>query len=103
MTRWKSSSVMLPALGFAEPLGYWPAQRSPARSQHDDGAGHLAARHLLERVLDLVERDRLGDEHRQVDATLQVQVDEHREVARRQAVAVPRRLDRTAAPEQLDE
>ena len=51
------------------------------RSEDDDGAQHLAALHLVERVLDLVERDRLGHEPVEVEATLQVQVDERREVA----------------------
>ena len=47
--------------------------------------------------------DRLADELVEVEPALEVEVDQHREVARRQAVAVPRRLQRTAATEHLDE
>ena len=49
-----------------------------------------------------VEGDRLGHEAVEVEATLQVEVDQHREVAARQAVAVPRRLERAAPTEELD-
>ena len=38
----------------------------------------------------------------EVEAALQVEVDQHREVAAREAVAVPRRLQRAAAAEELD-
>ena len=72
------------------------------RSEHDDGAQHLAALHLVERVLDVVEADGLAHEALEVEAPVEVQVDEHREVARREAVAVPARLERAAATEELD-
>jgi hypothetical protein len=45
----------------------------------------------------------VSDTNRRGRAALQVQVDQHREVARRQAVAVPRRLERPAAPKNVDE
>ena len=46
--------------------------------------------------------DRLAHEAVEVEPALQVEVDEHREVARRKAVAVPARLERPAPPEELD-
>src|SRR6187401_3002727 len=66
------------------------------RLQDDHRAKNLAALHLVERVLDVVEPDRLRHELVEREATLQVQVDERREVARRKTVAVPRRLQRAA-------
>ena len=54
--------------------------RSP-RLQDDDRAEHLAALHLVERVLHLVERDGLADEPVEIESARQIQVDEHREVA----------------------
>src|SRR3954449_7023496 len=71
--------------------------------EQDDRAQDLTAVHLVERRLDIVEPDGLRDELLQRQPTLQVQVDEQREVATRQAVAVPRRLHRTTASEQVDE
>src|SRR3954470_16969034 len=59
--------------------------------------------HLREGVLDAVQRDRLADETVQVKPTLQVHVDEHREVAGGQAVAVPARLQRTTAAEEVEQ
>src|SRR6188768_365873 len=58
-------------------------------SHHHHGAQHLTALHLVERVLDAVERNRLRDEAVEVEATLEVEVDERGEVALGQAVAVP--------------
>ena len=49
----------------------------------------FAAVHLGERLFDVVEADRLGDERVEVEAPLAVEVDEHREVPRGKAVAVP--------------
>src|SRR4051794_41875507 len=71
-------------------------------SEHDDRAQHLAAMHLLERRLDVVDADRLGHELLQRQPALQVQVDEQREVAAREAIAVPRRLDRAPPTENGD-
>ena len=51
--------------------------------EDDDRAQHLAALHLLERVLDLFDADRLGDEAVEVELAAQVEVDQHREVPRR--------------------
>src|SRR4051794_7756926 len=70
--------------------------------EHDHRTQHVPGVHLLERGLDVVQADRLGDELVEREAALQVQVDEHREVPAGQAVAVPGRLDRPAAAEDLD-
>src|SRR3712207_6002154 len=72
-------------------------------SELDDAAEDLTTLHLVERLLHLVQRDRLRDEPVERQPALQVQVDEHREVPARQAVAVPARLDAPAPAEQLDE
>ena len=48
-------------------------------------------------------RDALGDELLQRQPALPVQVDQHREVPLGQAVAVPRRLQRPAAGEEVDQ
>src|SRR3954452_10404793 len=81
-----------------------PRARSAPRSLEDDHAAqHVAVVHLLERGLDVVQDDRLGDERVEVEAALQVQVDQHREVPGGQAVAVPGGLHRTAAAEDLDQ
>ena len=73
------------------------------RSERDDAAQHLAAVHLRRRR----PRRRRGaivsrDELVQRQPALQVEVDQHREVAGRQAVAVPGRLQRAAAAEDVD-
>ncbi len=49
------------------------------------------------------ERDLLGDERVEVEPALLVEVDEHREVAGGQAVAVPAGLQRATAAEDVDE
>ncbi len=54
-------------------------------------------------LLDVLELDPLGHELFERQPTLLVQVDEHREVALGQAVAVPRRLERAAAREEVDQ
>ena len=59
--------------------------------------------HLGEGILNAVELNLLGDELVERQASLLEEVDKHREVAARQAVAVPGRLNRAAAPEDLDE
>ena len=64
---------------------------------------HVAAMHCFERLLDLVQLDALADEVLQWQAPLLVEVHERREVALGQAVAVPRRLQRAAVREQVDE
>src|SRR4051794_37345610 len=76
---------------------------SPRSLEDDHAAQHVAVVHLLERGLDVVQPDRLGDERVEVEAALQVQVDQHREVPGGQAVAVPGGLDRAAAAEDLDQ
>src|SRR6478752_4124207 len=72
-------------------------------SQNHDAAQHFATLHPVERLLDRVERDGLTDELVERQPTLLMQRDQHREVARREAVAVPRRLQCTASTEHLDE
>ena len=71
--------------------------------QDDDGAEHISVVHLGEGGLDVTDADLLGDEGTEVEAALLVEVDEHREVARGKAVAVPARLQRATAAEDLDE
>ena len=58
--------------------------------------------HPREGVLDLVDPDGLGDEAVEVELSVQVEVHEHGEVPRGEAVAVPARLQRAAAAEELD-
>src|SRR5512132_960025 len=62
----------------------------------------LVALHLGERLLDLVEGDGLGDEPVEIVAAAQVQVDQYREVAGGQAVAVPGRPQRPAAAVEVE-
>src|SRR5687767_11488269 len=95
-TRSAPRSLALPAM-LARPS----FSRTP--SEHHHAAEDLALVHLLERRLDVVQADRLGDEGIEVEPALQVQVDEHREVAGGQAVAVPGRLQRPAPAEHLDQ
>ena len=57
--------------------------------EYHHGAEDLAALHLVEGVLYVADGDGLGHETVEVEAALQVQFDEHREVAGGQAVAVP--------------
>ena len=59
--------------------------------------------HLLERRLDVGDPDRLRHEGVEVEPSLLVERDEHREVARGQAVAVPAGLQRAAATEDVDQ
>jgi hypothetical protein len=60
------------------------------RSEDHHAAQHVAVFHLGECRLDVPEPDRLGHELLQRKPPVEVQVDEHREVPRRQAVPVPR-------------
>src|SRR3712207_732841 len=57
-------------------------------SEDDHRTQHLAALHLVEGLLEVLQGDRLADERVQGESPLQVQVDEHREVPAGQAVAV---------------
>src|SRR5688500_11256049 len=77
---------------------------SRARSlvQHHDRAQHLALAQVVEGLFDVVQADGLGDELVEREAALQVEVDQHGEVAAGQAVAVPGGLDRAAPAEDLD-
>jgi hypothetical protein len=59
--------------------------------------------HLLEGGLHVGEADLLGDERVEVEAALLVEVNEHREVPAGQAVAVPARLQRSPAPEHVEQ
>ena len=54
-----------------------------AKSERDHRTQDLASFHLVEGVLDPVDPDRLADEPVQVEASLQVKVVQHREVAAR--------------------
>jgi hypothetical protein len=56
----------------------------------------------VEGLLDVLQADALADEAVEGQPPLEVQVDEQREVAARQAVAVPRRLEGAAPAEVLD-
>ncbi len=60
-----------------------------AKSERDHRTQNLAPFHLVEGGFDAVDADSLAHEPVQVEAALQIEVDEHREVAARQAVAVP--------------
>ena len=55
--------------------------REGEASHHDDRAQDLAPLHAGERVLHLVDPDRLAHEAVEVEAPVEVEVDEHREVA----------------------
>lgn len=59
--------------------------------------------HLVERLLDVFEPDAFGNEPLQRQPALQVKVDQRGEVAFGQAIAVPRRLQRTAVREEVDQ
>ncbi len=52
-------------------------------SEDHHGAQHLAPLHPAEGTLDAVDADRLGHEAVEVEAPVEVQVDQHREVPRR--------------------
>src|SRR5262249_55948301 len=67
-----------------------------------DAAQDLAALHAGGGVLDFVDADGLRDEPVEVEAAGQVEVDQHREVPRRQAVPVPGGLEGAAATKELD-
>ena len=54
-------------------------------------------------AVDVLEADAFGDELLQRQPALQVETDQGGEVALGQAVAVPRRLQRTAAGEEVDQ
>ena len=57
--------------------------------------------HLVKRVLDSVESDAFGHELLQRQPTLQVEADQGGEVTLGQTIAVPRRLQRAAAGEEV--
>src|SRR3546814_15664714 len=61
----------------------------PGRSPDHHRAEDVAVVHPLERGLHVAQADLLGHERVQVEAPLTIEVDEHREVATREAVAVP--------------
>src|SRR3954467_15303481 len=72
-------------------------------SQHHHRPQDLPSLHLVKRLLHVVERDALAHERVEVQSAGLPQVHQEREVAGRQAVAVPRRLELSAAAEDLDE
>ena len=59
--------------------------------------------HLLERLLDVAESDALGHEGVEIEVALLVVAHKHREVPGWQAVAVPRRLERTTSTEDVEQ
>ena len=75
--------------------------RAVIRDHHR--AQHVAGVHPVEGGLHVVEADLLGDERVEVEPALPVEVDQHREVAAGQAVAVPAGLERAAAAEDVDQ
>src|SRR5258705_6717992 len=75
----------------------------PEPSQDHHRAEYVAEAHSLEGGLHLVQLDLLGDERVEVERALPVEVDQHRKVARGQAVAVPGRLQRPASAEDVDQ
>src|SRR4051812_11767885 len=84
----------------------WPsgAGRWATRGFSDDNdrAEYFAPLHLVEGVLDCVEGDGLAHEPVEREPTLEMEIDEHREVTAGQAVAVPTRLEGPAPPEEVD-
>jgi len=70
------------------------------RSGESDRLGHasenyhrsedFASLHFVEGLFDVVEADGFGHESVEVETTLEIEVDQHREVARGETVAVPR-------------
>ena len=70
--------------------GLDPCDPSTCGTSHEnDGPQYLSALHLGKRLLDVSQRDRLGDESVQVQTPLQIQVYKQGKVPRRQAVSIP--------------
>src|SRR5207244_6065466 len=83
-------------------VGFAPAAASfDLSSQHDHATQHFASLHAVEGLFHPIERDRLRHEALEIEPALQVQVDQHREVAAREAIAVPTRLAFAAATDEL--
>ena len=61
----------------------------------------LAEFHLVERILYLIDRDGFGDVPVEVQTAGQIEVDQHGEVPRGQAVAVPGGLESASSAEEL--
>ena len=57
----------------------------------------------MEGLLDTIEGDDLRDEGVEIETALLVEIDQHRKVTTRKAVAVPTRLERTASTEDVEE
>src|SRR3954447_14056590 len=76
---------------------------TPPTSEHHDRAQDLATVHLGEGRLDVPEADPFTDEPLQRQAPLLVEVDQHREIPARQAVAVPGGLERAAPAEHVEQ
>ena len=57
--------------------------------QYHDGAQDFSSLHLVERILYLIDADRLRDKAVQIQLALKIQVDQDREVAAGEAVTVP--------------
>src|SRR3954467_5735239 len=72
-------------------------------SQHHHRPQDLPSLHLVKRLLHVVERDPLAHERVEGQSVPLPQVHQEREVAGRQAVAVPRGLELPTAAEDLDE
>src|ERR1700688_1554724 len=97
---------------WSSPPTPWPGDQAATDSdvesdarrglQDDDGTQHVAPLHAREGLLHAVEGDGLGDEQVQIEATGEVEVNQHGKVSRGQAVAVPAGLEHPAAAEEID-
>src|SRR5580704_6570391 len=82
-----------PPFQFATCDAGWGSLQPPrsARCEHHHRAEDFAVHDLSKCVLNIVDGDDLRNEAVEVEPSLQIQVDEHREIACWKAVAVPRR------------
>src|SRR5262249_20611658 len=69
--------------------------------KHHHGPEHFTPLHLVERLFNFIQSNGLRHEPFEVEPTLQIQVDKHREIACGETVAIPRRLERSASAKHL--
>src|SRR5712691_1324239 len=69
--------------------------------KHHHGPEHFAPFHLVERLFNLIQGNSLRYEPFEVEPALQIQVDKHREIARGETVAIPRRPEHSASAKHL--
>src|SRR3954451_11168195 len=106
-----STSKVSPSREKVPRVTAWSTRRLPLTkglpSEDHDGPQHArpvtGGVHPLERRLHVADADLLADEGVEVEPALQVEVHQHREVTRGEAVAVPARLERTPATEDVDQ